>query len=564
MMVKLNVDQVNWTIASDRKIILKRKNIDKVVFVPTAILFVIASLVLILGGSSLQQGINSLMASITNNMGWLYLSVYVINFIFFIYLAASHYGKIQLGKTKTGKPEYSNFQWGSMVFATAIDASILMLSMVDPIRFLQHPAFGIKPFSEKAYSFASMFGQFDWGPMAWLMFASATIAIAYAMYVKHRNIQRLSEAITLLDGDGLVKHSLRTFIDFLVVVGIMGGIGSSVGMEIPVLSKVISSSTGIPNNLWLTLALFVILLALFATTVMGGLKGGIDRLSSAHIWTALGFLVFILIVGPTLYILTTEGHSLGILGTHFAALSTNMVSNVGSGFAKSETIFYWGWWLSYMPFTGLFIARISKGRTIRQVIVGMVVFGALGCMSFYAILGGYSLYLQHAGILNLAHILNTQGQAAVIASVISTLPLKSLVLIFYSISCFIFLATTISSSAFIVSSLTSLKLKASEEPSRFNRMIWVLIFILFAFGIVMVGGFKTVQTICTMAGFPLIFVCLLLLGSIVKMVYTDKTVAVQRRKKWAVNLERDAEVDFDQVRFEQERHTPAQTASIQN
>lgn len=535
-----------------RFIILKAKKIDRTVFIPTVILFMLMSLVLLLGGHSLQHWLAALMDGITANMGWLFFGVYLLNFAFFVYLACSHFGRIRLGKA-TDKPRFNNFQWGSMVFATAIDASILMLSMVDPLRAVAHPAFNLKPFSNAAYLNATMIGQFDWGPMAWMMFSAGTIAIAYAMYNKHRKVQRLSEAITLLDGQQRYKKILRTFVDFLVVVGIMGGIGSSVGLEIPILSTVIHSFTGIPDNFGLKLALFAILFVLFAVTVFAGLEGGIDRLSAAHIWTAIGFLIFVFIVGHTGFLSRLELGNLGNLVTRYLPLSTGTVGK-GAMTTNANTIFYWGWWLSYMPFTGLFIAKISKGRTIRQVIVGMIIFGALGCMSFYAVLGGYSLFLQHSGAVNLVHILNTQGQAAVIAKVISTLPFKVVVLIFYSLSCFIFLATTISSSAFIVSSLTSLKLKVGEEPSRFNRMIWVGVFIIFSMGIVVVGGFKTVQTICTLAGLPLIFVCVLLIGSIVQMVRQDQTVYATRRTR--ASLERDAEVQVKQLRrTKQKRQT---------
>lgn len=211
-------------------------------------------------------------------------------------------------------------------------------------------------------------------------------------------------------------------------------------------------------------------------------------------------------------------------------MSTGTTTTGSPDIVKNETIFYWGWWLSYMPVMGLFIARISRGRTIRQVVVGMLGYGALGCMSFYAILGGYSLYLQQTGVINLVHILNTQGQAAAIAAVLSTLPLKMLMLIIYSISCFIFLATTISSSAFIVSSFTSRYLAPGEQPSQFNRLIWVIVFIIFSFGIVFVGGFKTVQAISSIAGFPLIVVCGLLLISICQMIHQDQKV-IQAKKK---------------------------------
>nr|WP_125763440.1 BCCT family transporter [Levilactobacillus mulengensis] len=497
---------------------------DKLVFVPTIVLFILASLLFILGGGQLQATLSSILNWIDTRMSWAYMMVYVVNFLFFMYLAFGKFGKVKLGDPED-KPHYSNFQWGSMVFATAIDASILMLSIVDPLRYLQHPAFGFKPFSSNAYSAAHMLGQFNWGPMAWMMFAPATIAIAYVLYVKHGKVQRVSAAITSLQGDSKGKVVARHVVDFLVVFGIMGGIGSSVGMEIPIISKVLSRLTGVQDNLMLKIELFIILFILFAVTVFHGLNGGINRLSSAHIWTALGLLAIILIIGPTVYILNSETNSIGLMAQKFVAMSTNTLPNGGDATAQQETIFYWGWWLSYMPVMGLFIARISKGRTIRQVLVGMLTYGALGCMSFYAIFGGYSLWLQRTGAVNLVHILNTQGQAAVVATVIATLPFKMIILALYCISCFIFLATTISSSAFIVSSFTSLHLDDGQEPSRWNRMIWVIVFIIFSFGIVMVGGFKTVQTVSTIAGFPLMFVCILLLHSIWHMLAAKPKVA---------------------------------------
>lgn len=163
-------------------------------------------------------------------MGWGYMWIYIINFLFFVYLMLSKYGNIRLGEP-TDKPVYKNFQWGSMVFATAIDASILMLSMVDPLRYVQHPEGSVKPYSVTAYNLAHMYGQYDWGPMAWLMFAAPTIAIGYMMYNKKRKIQSLSDAITILDGEKLWQNIARKIVNLLVVFGIMGGVGASVGLE---------------------------------------------------------------------------------------------------------------------------------------------------------------------------------------------------------------------------------------------------------------------------------------------------------------------------------------------
>ncbi len=258
---------------SSRFIILKSKNIDWWVYLPTIGLFAAASVVLLMGGHSLETSLSGILNWLTNNMSWLYMSVYVITFIFFIYLGFSKLGKTKLGDPDD-KPEFSTYHWGSMVYATGIDASILMLSMVDPLRYLQSPSFGVKPFSTSAYNYAHMLGQFNWGPMAWMMFAPATIAIAYAMYVKHIKVQRLSAAISVLQGPGKGKQIARNTIDFLVIIGIMGGVGTSVGMEIPVISKVLSAVTGIADTMTLKLGLFALLFVIFAMAVFNGLKKG--------------------------------------------------------------------------------------------------------------------------------------------------------------------------------------------------------------------------------------------------------------------------------------------------
>ncbi|AEV96033.1 BCCT family transporter [Pediococcus claussenii] len=476
-------------------------------------MFGIVSAVLIIGGPAVQQFMNALLSFITTKYEWLYVLVYVLNFIFFIVLIMSKFGKIRFG-TPDKKRDFSSFQWGSMVFATGIDASILMLSATDPLLYLQHPAFGARPLSKAAYIYANICGEFNWGPMAWMMFATATIAIAYTMYVKKVPVKRLSTVIPIIQGKRWDKKFIRQIIDFLVIFGIMGGIGSSIGMEIPVIAKVLSLILGVPDTIYLKLALFMVLLVLFSLTVYAGLNKGIKKISAWHIYLAIGFLLIVLLIGPTFRLIGGEVQTLGGMFKNFVSLSFNKASAGSNSYAQHQTLFYWGWWLSYMPVMGLFIARISHGKTIRQVVLGMMTYGVGGCLAFYAVLGGYALWLQQSGVVNLVHILNTQGQAAVLAALITTLPMSKLMLIIFCVSCFVFLATTISSSAFIVSSFTSLDLSGNRQPSRWNRMAWVFVFILFSLGIVIVGGFETIQAICTIAGFPLIFVCMLLLYSI--------------------------------------------------
>ncbi|HIZ95252.1 MAG TPA: BCCT family transporter [Candidatus Ligilactobacillus excrementavium] len=505
-------------------------------FLPVVGLFAIAALFLMLGGPQLQQPLSRILSWINIKFGWLYLAVFIINFVFLLWLAFSRYGNIKLGKPND-HPRYGNFKWGSMVFATGIDASIMMLSITDPLEFIQEPPFGLKPYSDSAYIASSALSQFNWGPMAWMMFAPAAILIGYVTYRKNKPTQRLSDNFSFLQGNAKGKKVTRVIIDFLVVIGIIGGLGSSIGMEVPRTSRVFSAVTNIPDTTWLQLGIFSLLFILLGLTVYKGLNGGIDRLSMANIYLAIVFLGMILIVSPSMTIISDWGKSLGVLVQKFIPMSTNVHPSP----TQQDTIFYWGWWLTFMPLMGTFIAKISRGRTIRQILLGMIGFGVPGCFLFHAILGGYAMWLQKAGVVNLVSILNHKTQADVIVAMISTLPMHKVMLVFYAISCFIFLAATISGAAYVLSSFTSTPLYG-KEPSRFNRMSWVFIFLVFAFSLVLVGGFQVIQTMSVMAGLPLTIVCLLVLYSIFRLVRHDRELVFTsnelkdtgRRQKYTV------------------------------
>lgn len=491
-------------------------NIEKGIFIPTIGIFIVISVLMIASGDWLYNFLNMILSAITTRFGWTFLWIYVINFIFLGWLAASKYGNIKLGDSNE-KPEYSNFSWICMVFTTGIDASIMIMSLFEPIHYLSEPPFGIEPFSDMAYDYAHMYGQFHWGPSAWTMYIPATIAIAYTLFVKKSDTTRISSSCSAVIGTKK-RAKFKNLVDLIVVFGIMGGIGASIGLEIPVISEIVSKITGINNTMLLKLGMLIILFLIFGSTVYLGLDKGIERLSAINVYVVLGFLAVMLLFGPTRYIIDSQTNSLGLLVSNFTRMSLYTDPNALSGFPQRWTIFYWGWWLAYMPVMGLFVARISRGRTIRQVISGQVVWGSAGCMTFFAIMGGYSLYLQKSGLIPVAEILYTQGQEAAIAAIVGTLPMSMLMLVVYCIACFIFLATTIGSAAYILAALTTKQLTGYQQPARWNRMLWAVVFMIFSAGIMIVGGFETIQVVCVIAGFPLILVCILLMRSIYLMV----------------------------------------------
>lgn len=192
-----------------------------------------------------------------------------------------------------------------------------------------------------------------------------------------------------------------------------------------------------------------------------------------------------------------------------------------SGFPQSWTIFYWAWWIAYAPMMGLYVARISRGRTIREVVLAECLWGTLGCWVFFAIFGGYSLYLDANNIVPVSQILADSGQYAAILAVLKSIPLSGIVMVIYTILCFVFMATTLASASYSLASISTKELRGDEQPARWNRIFWALILGVVSMGLLIVGGLTPVQLSSIIAALPLTPVLLVLTFSGFKMLKED-------------------------------------------
>ncbi|HSQ89682.1 BCCT family transporter, partial [Romboutsia sp.] len=299
------------------------------------------------------------------------------------------------------------------------------------------------------------------------------------------------------------------------------GIGASLGLAVPMISTIASEVLNIPDSWILKLIIIFIWILLFGISVYRGLDKGIKIFSNINIVLAIGFAIFVFFIGPSRFILKVETNSIGLYLQNVIRMSfwTDPIGQ--GGFVERWTAFYWGWWLSYAPMMGLFIARISKGRTLKQVSVGMITWGALGSCFFFAIFGGYSLYLEKNNILNISQILNTLGSEMAIIEILKTMPFPNFITIVYGIICFIFLATTIDSSAYVLASICTKQLKGNEEPKRWNRLLWAFVFGLVAVSLVLLGGLESAQASAIIGGTPIIIIFVILVLSLKKMIRED-------------------------------------------
>jgi BCCT family betaine/carnitine transporter len=506
-------------------------SIDYKLMWPGVIVTVLVGSLLALYPDQGRAVVDSAFAVITHDFKWLYLMFGLFCVGFLIWLALSPWGAIKLGALED-QPEFSTYTWAAMIFCAGMGIAIVYWAFIEPTYYMNTSILHVDPDSQKGLigELAGMYGMFHWGVTPWAIYALPSLPIAYAIHVKKIPALRLSTACRGVIGahaDGFFGK----LIDTVVIFAMIGGVGTSLGLAVPLVTSLVSEMTGLPMSLGLQLIVLTIWTALFTFTVWAGLKTGIARLADINTYIAYFLLAYAFIVGPTTFILNTWCNSLGLMLSDFVRLSlwSDPISN--GGFPERWTVFYWAWWGAYAPMMGLFIARISRGRTVRQVICGVLFFGSVGCWCFLAVWGGYAIHLQTTGTLDVYGILASSGGAndVAIIAILETIPGARYVFIpAFTLLSFIFLATTLNSAAYTLSSQVTRELSGTEEPPRWNRTMWGILLGLFAVGLLATGALKAVQLSSIIVALPLIPVLLLMTVSFMKWVredYSDELTA---------------------------------------
>jgi BCCT family betaine/carnitine transporter len=502
----------------------KSASIDHGLMWPGVIVTAIIGVLLSLFPKSGKAVVDSLFGILTHNFKWLFLLFGLFCVLFLIWLAFSKWGDIKLGNPED-KPEFSTYAWASMIFCAGIGIAIVYWAFIEPVYYLNSSILHVDPTTQKGLlgELAGMYGQFHWGITPWAIYALPTFPIAYAIHVKKIPALRLSAACRGIIGNK-ADGPLGKLIDIVVIFGMIGGVGTSLGLAVPLGTALVANMTGLPESFSLQIIILLVWTALFTVTVWAGLKKGIAKLASLNTYIAYFLLIYVFIIGPTTFILNTWCNSLGLMLSDFFKLSlwTDPISN--GGFPEGWTVFYWAWWVAYAPMMGLFVARISKGRTIRQVVFGELVYGSLGCWVFFAIWGGYAIHLQTSGALDVYSILKESGWSnnVTIVAILNAMPgAKYIFIPVFTILCSIFLATTLNSAAYTLSSQVTKNITGDQEPPRWNRTLWGLLLGLLALGLLSTGALKAVQLSSIIVALPLIPVLLLMIFSLMKWLNED-------------------------------------------
>ncbi|RTZ15774.1 BCCT family transporter [Vibrio aquaticus] len=460
----------------------------------------------------------------TDKLGFLYLALGISAFFFMIYVVFSDMGQIKLGEPNE-KPEFATASWAAMLFCGGIGASILYWGCIEWAYYYQSPPFQLEPGSEEAVRWAATYGLFHWGPIAWSIYLIPALPIAYFFYVRKQPVLKVSSALMPVIGEERTRGAAGKIVDILFIFGLLGGAATTLGLAAPLIGEGLYFLFGIEQSTMSQIAILLICTAIFAYSSYAGMEKGIKILSNINFWGAMGLLAFVLAVGPTIFMLETGLDSIGRMLSNFFVMATWAEPFGGYGtfddthFPQDWTIFYWAWWLVFAPSMGLFVARISRGRTIKQMVSGSIFFGSLGCFLFFMILGNYGLSLQLSGELDVVGILNTEGATKAIFSMLNALPMSTLVIAVFTLLCIIFTATTFDSISYILASVV--QNNVTEEPMRWNRLFWAFTLSFLPTVLMFLGGLSTLQTAAIVGGLPLLGISVMLMISAVRATSLD-------------------------------------------
>ena len=484
---------------------MRGRKIDRVLFFTAVIVVIAACIPLALMSERAGPAVEEIYNWIASNLGIFYQWFGIGTIVYLLWLSLSRYGRIRLGGDEE-KPDFSTFSWAGMLFCAGTGASLLVWAGVEWAYYIDAPPFGAEPRSAKAIAWASAYGPFHWGITAWCFYALPTIAIAYPYYVKNVPHLRASTALHSILGPSGENSPAGRAVDLAIMIALIGGAGTSLGVIAPTIAASVAEILGLQTSFTLQLVVMLLCIGLFGLSVYLVIEKGIKRLSDTNVYLALGLMAYILIVGPTLFILKSTTDTIGFMIGNFVRMMSWTDPIEKTGFVESWTIFYWAWWIAFAPAIGIFVTRISRGRTIRQVILSMIFFGTLGCWVFYFIMGNYSLSLELNNQMSVTQNLAEHGMYETVASIIGTLPLGTLTLSLFALVSVISVATTYDSASYTLASTATSELKEGENPARWNRLVWAGVLGMLPIFMMLIEGLPIIRSAVLIASLPLLIV----------------------------------------------------------
>lgn len=449
-----------------------------------------------------------------DTFGVYYLIIGLGIFIVSIYIAMSKYGNIVLGG-KNEKPKYSFFAWGSMMFTCGLAADILFYSFSEWIYYGTDPHVTSMGTLQE---WAGVYPLFHWSFIPWGFYLVLAVAFGFMLHVRKRDRQKYSEACRPLLGkhtDGIPGK----IIDLLAVFALLAGTATTFSVATPLMASIINELFGIEmSRTVITIIILLATCAVYTFSLLHGFKG-ISRLANICIFLFFGLIIFVVLFGgETRYIIETGVESFGRMIQNFIGLSTFSDPMRENSFPQNWTIYYWAYWMVWCVAAPFFIGSISKGRTIRQTILGGYVFGVGSTIVSFIGLGNYSMGQQISGKADfIAKYLETGDMYGTIIEMIKAMPCATLILIVVLVTMMLFYATSFDSIALTASCYSYHRLEEGKSPHKLIQLMWCILLILLPIALVFAeSSMNNLQSVSIVAAFPIAIVLVLIVVSFMK------------------------------------------------
>ena len=457
--------------------------------------------------------IGNIRSFLGDSFGSYYLIIGLGVLLVSLWISYSRIGKIRLGG-QDAKPKYKFWKWGAMVFTCGLAADILFYSLCEWIYYSQESHVQALGAME---DWAPTFTLFHWGPIPWAFYAVLAAAFGFMLHVRGKKKQKFSEACRPILGSYTDKAPGK-LIDVLAVVALIAGTATTFSVATPLLTEALSDLFGIESSKYITIAILLITCCLYTFSVMKGLKG-ISMSAQLCMYFFIFLLAYVFLFGgQTRFIIENGLQSMGNMVQNFFGLSTYADPMRENNFPQNWTIFYWAYWMVWCVASPFFMGQISKGRTVKQTIMGTYAFGLLSTFVSFIILGNFGLGQQLTGKFDGIGLYTTcENLYQTVIGIIHTLPVPQLVLIVLIVSMIAFYSTSFDSITLVASQYSYKQFEGDEEPSKKARLFWALLLILLPIGLIFSdSSMANMQSVSIIAAFPIALVIILIIAAFIK------------------------------------------------
>lgn len=456
-------------------------------------------------------------------------------------LALSKYGNIRLG---SGRPEYSTTSWVFMFICAGLGSATMYWAFMEWAYYYLTPGLGITAASKQALEYSIAYSFFHWGVTPWAIYGMASLAMAYHFHVRRNkglSLAAVIEAITGFKAQGPVGR----LIDLVFLFATFGGLVLTTTLTTSTVAKGLADLLGIDDGFALKAGLVVSVTLIFSLSSWIGIASGMQRLAKLACGLTLAFALVVLLLGPTFFTLNNITNAIGLTLQNFIHMSL-ATDPAGDGeFTRGWTVFYWLYWITYTPGVAIFVTRVSRGRTLRELVMALVLGGCGGCWFFFGSLESFAIHQFLEKVVDAPAMLSGAGGEAAVSLLLNSLPLGKLLSVIYFVLMLLFLASHLDAVAYTVAATSTRNLREGDDPTPGLRLFWCALLAALPLAMLYINApLSTLKTAVILTAIPFILILVVKIIGLLRWLREDyrdmpSEQIIQQAAQWAAQVETD-------------------------